>query len=313
MALFGAIPLGVIFLYELIKNAKLGKLNLFFTYLILFVGAGLILYQVLNIGQWETTVGHRTLHISVKIFRSVFVNDHLAVNLIMLGAFAVPIVRYLKDSKYAVIVITTSYILLLTLAMGVYGCNLWHSYFFFIYLIVALWISENQNLEENIVRNAYISFAVMSFILIFHIPNMEKFYYVFKSPTADIMKFIESDEVLNKAHFIQNDGAYYEMLPYLYKKSFKMRNYCSAKDRTDYNLLNILDKNFCANQNAMWQVRLHPDIVKELVDENTYTYILNETLETKGNYIEMKQKDYSFIFKKYKDFDKYSFWKIELK
>ena len=63
----------------------------------------------------------------------------------------------------------------------------------------------------------------------------------------------------------------------------------------------------------MWQVRLHPDIVKELVDENTYTYILNETLETKGNYIEMKQKDYSFIFKKYKDFDKYSFWKIELK
>ncbi|MBR2525204.1 hypothetical protein IKE67_01935 [bacterium] len=313
LALFGAIPLCLMFVYEIFKTKSLNKVNLIISLGILIFGASLILYQVLNIGQWDVTVGRRTLHLSIKIFRSVFVDNRLAINSILLTGFAIPILNYFRQKKSAFIFISVSYSLFLILATGVYGCSFWHTYFFFIFLIVAFWISDDNNVNELTEKSAYIAFGIVSLLFVIHIPDLSRYEYIYKSPAIKIIDFIEKDEILNKANFIQNDGAYYEMLPYIRNKSFRMRNYCWLKENTDYNLINILDNKFCPTKNAMWQTRLHPEIVKELIDNNTYTYILNETLETKGNYIEMKQKEYSFVFKKYKDFDKYSFWKIELK
>ncbi len=313
LALFGAIPLGLIFLYEIIKKSNLQKKDLFITYSILLAGAVLILYQILNIGQWETTVAHRTLHISVKIFRSVFVQDRLAVNLLLLSVFAVPILMYFKQNKNALFFISMSYFFFLALAMGVYGCFFWHTYFFYILLVVAFWICDNGEIRTDLRRNAYISFALITILLILNPPELSKYQYIYNSNTLSLLKFIEQDEILSKANFLQNGGNYYELVPYLHNKSFKMRNYCSLKENSDYNLLNISDNKYCANENAMWQAKLHPEMLKNLVDNNTYTFILNRTLETKGDLVEMKQDGYSILFKKYKNFDLHSFWKIEIK
>jgi len=313
LALFGAIPLGLIFIYELIKKSNLTKFNLIITCILLFLGAFLVSYQVLNVGQWETTVAHRTLHISVKIFRSAFVRDRLAVNLILLCIFAIPIFRYFKENKNSLIFISVSYFFFLVLAMGVYGCFFWHTYFFYVLLVVAFWICGCKEIDENIQRNAFISFGLITVLLILNPPELSKYQYIYNSNTLSIIKFIEQDEVLSKANFVQNGGNYYEIVPYLHNKTFKMRNYCSLKENTDYNLLNISDNKFCANENAMWQAKLHPDTLKALIDDNTYTFILNRTLETKGNFVEIKQNGYTFLFKKYKDFNRHSFWKIEVK
>lgn len=313
LALFGAIPLGIIFVYEIFKTNILSKKNLILSLGLLILGALLVLYQVLNVGQWDITVGNRTLHLSVKIFRSVFIDNRLVINLILLTAFSIPILRYFKENVSALLFISVSYILFLVLAMGIYGCDFWHTYFFFILLVVAFWICDESDIEIKLQKNAYIAFGIISFLFVVHIPNLHRYEYIFNSNTLRIINFIENDEILNKANFVQNGGNYYEMIPYLHNKTFKMRNYCSLKENTDYNLLNISDNKFCANENAMWQAKLHPEILKELTDDNTYTFILNRTLETKGNFVEIKQKDYSILFKKYKDFGLHSFWKIEIK
>ena len=60
---------------------------------------------------------------------------------------------YLWDKKQALIFFIVSFFLMLVLAFNFYGLNFWHSYFFFIYLIISLWIADKKddgNLEIRI-------------------------------------------------------------------------------------------------------------------------------------------------------------------
>ena len=308
VALIGTSALGFLFLYELIKNKKhsLG------VYSILAIGAVLILYQLLNIGYWDSTVGQRTLHLSVKIFRSAFVYDRLLINLALICLFAIPIIRYFWQNKKVIFFLGFSYFFLLALSTGVYPCHYWHTYFFYIFLIIAFWLMNNEDSSDNFKKYAAISFAIMSAILIFHTPQMPKYSFIYKSYTKDLIKFIENDENLRNAQIIQNDGLIYEMSPYSYGKTYKIKNYCHVEDNTEYDLWNISTQ-ICPIENAMWQARKHPEILEKIVDDNTYTYIKESKLETINKNVVVSSQNIDFKFDKYKCFKEYCFWKISVK
>ncbi len=312
VGLIATTAFGILFLIDLIKSKKLDLKNVVEVFAILFFGAVIILYQLLNIGYWDSTVGHRTLHLSVKIFRNTFVYDRLLVNLMLLGLFAVPILKYFWNNKKILFFMSFSSFFLLVLSMGVYPCHYWHTYFFYIYLIISFWLMDNEDFGKNLKRNAWISFVVMSLILIFHTPQMPNYSFIYKSYTKDLIKFIETDDLLKNSQIIQNDGLIYEMSPYSYRKSFKVRNYCNVKQKTEYDLWNISTQ-ICPTENAMWQARRHPQILSEIVDGNTYTYIKESKVETVENTVTIKTENTDFKFDKYKCFREYCFWKITKK
>ncbi len=306
MALIGASAFGFLFLYDFLSNYE--KKDKIWVYMILSFGAFLILYQLFNMDYFGPIAGNRTPHISVRIFRNAFVNGHLIINCLLAVLFSIPLISYFYKNKVALFFTSFTYFWLLVFSMGVYGAAFWHTYFFYIYLIIGLWLCKN--LKDS--KVALIIFAVISLIFIVHKPVNKDYYQVFGHKTREVIQFIERDENLKNAAIIQNHGALYTLIPYGSGKSYTLRNHCHEKINTDYDLLNNNDK-MCAIKNTIEQAKRYPDKLKRLIDENTYTFIDKTEYKIDKNIINVKYKDTLFVFKKYKDFDRYSFWKIEVK
>jgi hypothetical protein len=172
---------------------------------------------------------------------------------------------------------------------------------------------EYNTFDKDVKKWAVYSFCALSILLIIHRPQMPRYNFIYHSISKNMINFIERDENLKSSQIIQNDGLIYEMSPYSYKKKFKIKNYCQVKYLTEYDLWNISGK-VCPIENAMWQARRNPDVLKDIVDENTYTYIKESLLETINKNIVIKTSYGNFYFDKYKCFNnEYCFWKVSLK
>ena len=309
MALIGATAFGILFLYEYIKSED--KKDKIWVYLILSAGAFLVLYQLFNIGYLEPISSNRKPHISVNIFRNSFINGQLIINCLLTCLFSVPFLRYFYENKKSLFFIGFVYSFLLIFLMAVYGGNFWHSYFFYIFLIIALWINKDADIVQ-IKKNALITFSVISLILVFHKPVNKDYYHVFERKSLGLLNIIENDDILNKAKITQNSGILYEIIPYSYGKTFKLKNHCHKEPNTDYDLLNNNDK-ICAIKNTIMQAKRYPDKLKPIIGNNTYTFIDKREYKIEKELEEIKANDYSIFFEKYKDFEHYSFWKIYVK
>lgn len=304
MALIGATAFGVLYLYDFIRNYE--KKDKIWVYMILSFGALLVLYQLFNIGYFEPISLNRKPHISVRIFRNSFINGHLIINCLLTGLFSIPLLRYFYENKKSLFFISFTYALLLIFLMAVYGGSFWHSYFFYIFLIIALWISNDVN-NLKIKNFAIITFAIISLILVFHKPVDKDYYQVFGRKSLDLLNIIERDESLNNSTIIQNSGILYEIIPYSFGKSYKLKNHCHQEQNTDYDLLNNNNK-ICAIKNTMEQAKRYPELLEKIIDKNTYTFI-----DTREYKISSDVKFNKFYFKKYKCFEQYCFFKINVK
>ena len=304
MALIGATAFGVLFLYDFIRNYE--KKDKIWVYMILSFGALLALYQLFNIGYFEPISLNRKPHISVRIFRNSFINGHLIINCLLTGLFSIPLFRYFYENKKSLFFISFTYAILLIFLMAVYGGSFWHSYFFYIFLIIALWINNDVN-NLKIKNFAIITFAIISLILVFHKPVDKDYYQVFGRKSLDLLNIIERDENLNNSTIIQNSGILYEIIPYSFGKSYKLKNHCHQEQNTDYDLLNNNNK-ICAIKNTMEQAKRYPEILEKIIDKNTYTFI-----DTREYKINSDIKINKFYFKKYKCFEQYCFFKINVK
>ncbi len=306
MALIGATAFGILFLYEYIKSSD--KKNSLWVYLILAIGALLILYQLVNMNYFVPIATNRKPHISVRIFRNSFINGSLILNCLLVSLFSIPFLKYFYDKKNILFFISFNYFWLLTFLMAVYGGGFWHSYFFYIFLIVALWLCGNN--EQN--KYVIITFTIISLILLFHRPVDKDYYQVFGRKSLDLLNIIERDDNLNNSTIIQNSGILYEAIPYAYGRSYVLKNHCHNEDNTDYDLMNNNDK-ICAIKNTIEQAKRYPDNLKLIIDDNTYTFIDKREYKIDKDFEEIKANGYSIFFKKYKDFENYSFWKIYVK
>ncbi len=313
MAAISASAFGLLFLYDLIKNKPLDKKNQIIVYSILATGIVIVLLQLFNMNYFSEIASNRRPHISIKLFRNTFVYGNLFLNGLLLFIFAVPIFRYLFESRQAFFFYLYSGSILLVFLTCVYGGSFWHSYFFYVNLIIAFWIYEKNIVKTKWYNFACYSLCAISLIFIFHKPANKDYFPVYGPlRTWKFISIIENDDKLKSAQIIQNDGLLYEVLPYNYKKSFKVRTHCNAEKNKDYSLL-LGYENTCAVKRTIEQAKRYPDVIKAIVDDNTYTYIdLRDYNTDKSLYI-VPADGYSILFKKYKCYDIYCFWKVEVK
>ena len=317
MAMIGASAFGFLFLYDLLSKKSLSKKTNVFVGLILSFGVILILAQLLNIDYFMAITSNRRPHISIKIFRNVFVYKNLFLNLFLITIFSVPIVKYFWKFKLSLIFFGYTYFLLLMFTMAVYGGYFWHSYFFYIYLIISMWICQRCLVDESFVKKAAVCIlGAVSIILIFHKPTVSEYFFVYGSLRAKtFMGYVENDELLKKSQIIQNDGLLMEALPYFSAKNLKIRTHCNNEIISEYSLLNGDDK-FCAVKRTIEQAKREPETIKKIVESykgSTYTYIDSVDYVTQRTFYNIPADGYSIYFEKYKCYDRYCFWRIEIK
>ena len=308
MALIGATAFGILFLIDIFKN-KLTKKDCIFTGSILIIGAALILYQVLCIDDFSTIVENGHFYTTMIMFENTYVYHNLLINSILTLVFAIPIFIYMFNDKKSLFFLFFTYISMLFLAFKFYGINFWHAYFFFVYLIVAFWIHKGEECKIKIVSMWML--GIISFILIFHYPEVGTARGVYKSEADKIASYIESDEILKKSVILHNTGSIYEVLPYLKNKSYKVRNYCSIEENTDYNLFNIFYGG-CVRGNIFGQAQKYPEVIKELAGDNVFAYTEKDKNPQINNYGVIMADGYSILIKKYRCFEKHCFWKVEV-
>lgn len=198
---------------------------------------------------------------------------------------------------------------MLVLAFKFYGMNFWHAYFFFIYLIIALWI---HNIKKSWSRNfAFITLAIISFMLIFNLPEKTNYTETFKSQSKVLRSFISGDENLRNALILHNSGIMYEVLPYRKRTNYKIKNYCTEKDNKDYDLKNLIGGD-CVRGNIFGQAQKYPDLIKSFVSDKTYAYTEKDKNAQVVNYGIIMAEDYKLLIKKYKCLENHCFWKIEV-
>lgn len=316
MALLGASAFALIFIYHLFKHKPLSFKNNVWVSVILSIGVILISYQLFNMDYFTPITSNRRPHISIGLFRNVFVYNNLWVNLLLLGILSVPIFKFLYKYKFALFFLSYTYFFLLVFTTAVYGGYFWHSYFFFIYLIIAFWICLNWDKGSKVKTYAIVSFCVIAFILIFHIPTKREYFFVFRASKAgEVVKFIQSDELLKNAQFIQNDGLLMDIRPLSSTRGFKVRTHCSNEIYSDVSMIHG-DNKLCVVKRTVEQAKKEPQTVKNIVesyDGNTFTYIDTQDYATNRTFYNIKADGYSIYFKKYKCYDRYCFWKIDIK
>ena len=155
------------------------------------------------------------------------------------------------------------------------------------------------------------------FILIIHKPVWKDYKDAFGPlRTKDLISVIENDEKLSHSQIIQNDGVLYEAIPYSTGKTYKLRSHCTPLKNKDYGLMYNDDK-LCAVKRTVEQAKRYPHIIKGILESNdydaTYTYIDAVDYATDKTYYLIPADGYSIYFEKYKCYDRYCFWKVELK
>jgi hypothetical protein len=246
----------------------------------------------------------------------VFVYNHLWVNLLLLGIFSVPIFRFLYTNKRALFFVSYTYFLLLAFTTAVYGGFFWHSYFFYIYLIVGLWISFFGENSDNIRIWAIIALSIIAGILIFHRPTVSERFFVYGPlKTKYFIKILENDEKLKSAQILQNDGLIRESIPYASNKDFDLKVHCCIPNISEHSLLTG-DNKLCTVKRTIEQAKREPACIYSKVmgtNKDSYTYIDSVDYVTERTFYNIPANGYSIYFNKYKCYGRYCFWKIEVK
>ena len=311
MALFGATMFGILFLWDWYKNKpEIEKMSIVVTVFILVVGAIIVGVQMFTIDYSIISERHPTS--PILLLRNVFINNNTKLNILLIGLLAIPIFWYLSISKKVLSFICSVYVMILFLIFVRYGCNFWHSYFLYVYLIIGLWLAEILKPVNTKVKTiALISFSVISILLFRPVMTQVNYNAVFNNTEAiQVLHLINSDEKLKKSQILHNNSEMYTLLPYTSKSNLKIKNYCSY-EKDDYNLLYIVKGNECVRGNAIGQAMKYPEFFKKFLNQPSYAFI-SKTKNPKTKSSLVLGNNFMIYFSIYKCTDKYCFWKINL-
>lgn len=311
VALFGATAFGILFLWDWYKTKpEIERKSIIATVAILLIGIVLVALQMFTIDYCVITERHPDS--PLLLLRNIFIYHNVWLNVALLLLFAIPIFCYIASYKKALGVLTFVYTMMLYLVFARYGCNFWHSYFFYIYLIIALWLVEDLKLQKSKARTvALIVFAIISILLFRPVMEHKNYQFVYNNvESKQLIHLINSDKNLRNSQILHNNPELYTILPYLSNKNYKIKNYCSFNN-DDYRLLYIVKNNACVRGNAIGQAMKYPEVFKKYLNQPTYAYInKSKNPNTKSSLV--LGTDFLIYFSIYKCSDKYCFWKIDL-
>ena len=205
MALIGAISLGLIFIYDIIKE-KVDKKNLVYSFLILFFGAVLVFVQLFG-AEYKLFALYKNDFFSrittfFFIFEAVDTNPFIFIfskilsTVIFITLFYAPL--YLKNSKRSLLFFIFSYSLMLLLFIFKYPGSWWHYLFFFIFLIAAIWLKQIETNKTGIFEKPFnILFLILIALIFFEtfIFKIEKYPYVYSGKGKEIANVIKRNNL----------------------------------------------------------------------------------------------------------------------
>ncbi len=311
VALFGATAFGILFLWDWYKNKpEIQKKSIIATVFILVLGIILVGLQMFTIDY--SIISDRYPDRPMLLLRNVFIYHKPILNIVLLVIFALPIFLCLAKSKKVLCFIVPVYMMMLYLVFARYGSNFWHSYFFYVYLIIALWLSDDlSHVKTRAKTVAMIVFAIISLLLLRPVMEQKNYQYVYNNiESKQLLHLINSDNNLKNSQILHNNAEMYTLLPYTKKKNLKIKNYCSYKN-DDYNLLYIVKGNACVRGNAIGQAMKYPEFFKGFLTQPSYAFISKtKNPNTKSSLV--LGDNFMIYFSIYKCSDKYCFWKIDL-
>ena len=220
MALFGATAFGILFLYDFFKE-KCEIKNLIIPSIIFILGGSLILYLL---------VGSDATYLDEFKGVSAFLNNVVWWYFIPTLACIITSIFLMRKSKKALFFLGFTYLALAYCSIFKYYGHYWNHYFYYIYLILAIWlgIEKEKSSKPLMMVLAIISvFNLYSYGHLSDIVNKEIFSY----QSQNIFKTIVKDNNLQNSRIILDDVNYigYVLKPYSNKKAFDLKSYCSEE------------------------------------------------------------------------------------
>ncbi len=185
MALVGAFSLGLIFLFDLIKERDYKKIV--YSMLILGFGAISVFVQLWG-ANYPDMASKKTVFqdILTSFFflydfeadKNIFyITNKISAVLIFLLCFLSPL--YFIKTKRALFFIISSFLSMSCIFIFKYPGSFWHYLFFFVYFISAIWLSRDENKKNNpSIKKAFnLIFVLMLFtylVLTFAFPHIPK-------------------------------------------------------------------------------------------------------------------------------------------
>lgn len=297
MAFFGATAFSILFILDYfrekpeLKNITILVFNIILGYFLIFI-------QFFN----KSTAVNLSINSNKNILENLFIQNSLDINILLLIIFGALIFYYfLKNKdKIQIFYLCFTYICLTLCFVFIYPAGIWHSYFYYVYFIIALWLSKPSKFRTTLL-------CTVSFLLVFNYPNAELSKHLYGSEGKLILNTILEDSTLKNAHIIHNNGTVYTIVPYAKKYNLDISNYCN-NPKGNYDLTTIKASNkFCKHDDGISEVQERPErFVKQITDN---TIMITSDRYEANKYILSNNKNHIYI-EKYKCKYDFCYWKV---
>ena len=268
MALIGAFVLGLIFLFDLIKEKDNKKI--FYSLLILSAGAIVVFCQLSEGKPLDKTLDIKGFIINIYYFLQLHIAEKEIFSILTKAKFLICALLALFlplcffQNKKTLFFFFGTYSLLFGLFGFIYFGHWWHYLFFFVYLIASIWLFRIENNDENKFKkpfNFLFYFIALSFCITTLFFPAAFNYEVYNSKTKTISKIIKEKELFKKDDKIYALDLFSQtstgILPYFNDIQFynifgnkkygfeEYQNYVTPKTQKEKieSLINSLDKN----------------------------------------------------------------------
>lgn len=322
MALFGATAFGILFLYDFFRTKQKLR-NLIVPIILFMVGVTFVLWSLLGA---DSTVLNYDKGIRLEYIANIFLVNLPFINLLLLGIFGGILGLCLFNTVPAFFVIAFTYTLMLYTSMFRWTGHFWNHYFFYIYLIVAIWLAilldDEIKLKIKNVMLGVLSITSFLFIFNYYFAQDEFVELIFNSEDALFIKTVLNDEAFYNQNLIAGNNGFigYGLLPYNYKYKFNLINYC---DDIPYNFSAIghpAENEICYSEDIPNQTRIKyyttifsPERIDEIYTGPSYLdgTILSDKLNKNFEVYYFESTKNKYKLEKYKCFNTSCIWYLE--
>ena len=273
MAAVGATVFVILFVKDIFIEKQSLK-NYIWAALILLFGAGIFLFQLHGASNdivWAHVPVSRAFFEKI-IFANIFFKNIL-INILILLTLCIFYIIFYSFNKIVPCFFILSYIILFSV-ICVYSGNVWHHFFFYVYLIISYWLFMEKYEKDNIklYKAFVVVFCVISCLYFFYRPGSNIMEFVWQDKSKVLLNKIINDKVFENSTLIITTFEQYSLVPYLkWSDNIKIVNYCSGKT-ANYDTVSFSRSDFCQAGTYNNFVLLKYQNLNKCYAENSYMF-----------------------------------------
>ena len=282
MALIGAFVLGLIFLFDLIKEKDNKKI--FYSLLILSAGAIVVFCQLSEGKPLDKTLDIKGFIINIYYFLQLHITEKEIFSILTKAKFLICALLALFlplcffQNKKTLFFFFGTYSLLFGLFGFIYFGHWWHYLFFFVYLIASIWFFRIENKKEfPLVK--YFNFIFLLLLIVYFLKTIffeaKNYTYVYNSNANLVADKIKEKKLINKNSKVYTIGDFAEIATTInpYFKNLEIYNYDGQKRFTP--------KGYKTNMKPFINTKENVDKFADTLDKNKKNLaVLNANIKT---------------------------------